>query len=246
MGKRYGIIADLHSNIEGLRSALAEIGKEGVDEILCLGDVVGYNADPCECVDVTFESCSHVIRGNHERYILGEMPEDLKASVVRWTEWGLENMPEKQIGMLRKCQDTEVVDDLLLIVHGSPSDRDEYLLGQEAVRGSLKTMRGKYLGLDVCFFGHTHLPLLVGGGAIRSDFTERTTVQLERLKTYLINPGSCGQPRDGCPKASCGIFDSNEWSMTYLRTEYDVKSAQEKVVAAGLDSSFAHRLEIGR
>ena len=104
----------------------------------------------------------------------------------------------------------------------------------------------KDLSNDVCFFGHTHLPLFVGGGEFRRDFTERTTVQLERLKTYLINPGSCGQPRDGCPGASCGIFDSNEWTMTYLRSEYDVKSAQEKVIAAGLDSSFAYRLETGK
>ena len=246
MGKRYGIIADVHSNIESLKSVLAELEKEGVDEILCLGDVVGYNASPSECIDIVFETCSRTIRGNHDRFILGELPDGLREAIVHVAQWGRENISDEQASTLADCPDTEVIDDLFLIVHGSPRNRDEYLLTQETIQKNLNIMKSKFAGLDVCFYGHTHIPCLVGNNEISVEFKERKTVQLERLTTYLINPGSSGQPRDGCALAACGIFDSDEWTMTYLRVEYDIKSTQDKVSAAGLDPWFADRLEIGR
>ncbi len=246
MGKRYGIIADVHSNICGLKSVLAELEKEGVDEILCLGDVVGYNASPSECIDTVFQTCSHTIRGNHDRFIMGEMPGELREGIIHVAQWGRENISDEQAAMLVDCPDTKVIDDLFLIVHSSPRSRDEYLLTQEAIQRSLNVMKSKFAGLDVCFYGHTHIPCLVGGGEINVEFKERKTVQLERLTTYLLNPGSCGQPRDGCALAACGIFDSTEWTMTYLRVEYDIKSVQDEVLAAGLEPWFADRLEIGK
>lgn len=246
MGKRYGVIADVHSNIESLESVIAALDKEGVDALICLGDIVGYNASPSECVDTVFEKCSSIIRGNHDRFISGDMPEELKEEVVHSARWGRENISEKQAQKLSACPDTKVVDDLFLMVHGSPRHPDEYLLNQESISKSLKLMKTKYQGLDICFYGHTHLPFFVGAGKALADFKERKTVQLERLATYLINPGSSGQPRDGCTLAACGIFDSTEWTMTYLRVEYDIKSVQERVIAAGLDRWFSDRLELGK
>jgi len=246
MGKRYGIITDVHSNIQGLESVIAALDKEGVDTFICLGDIVGYNANPSECVETVFEKCSHIIKGNHDRFILGDMPEGLREEVAHAARWGHEHISEKQAQRLSACPDTKVIDDLFLIVHGSPRHPDEYLLNQTAISKSLKLMKTKYQGLDICFYGHTHLPFLIGDGKILTDFKERKTIQLERLTTYLINPGSSGQPRDGCPLAACGLFDSTEWTMTYLRIEYDIKSAQEKVIAAGLDRWFADRLELGK
>ena len=199
MGKRYGIITDVHSNICGLKSVLTELEKEGVDEILCLGDIVGYNASPSECVDTVFGTCPHTIGGNHDRFILGEMPEELRDGIVQVAQWGRENISDEQASTLADCPDSEVIDDLFLIVHGSPRNRDEYLLTQEAIRKSLNVMKSKFAGLDVCFYGHTHIPCLIGKGDINVEFKERKTIQLERLTTYLINPGSCGQPRDGWP-----------------------------------------------
>ena len=246
MGKRYAIIADIHSNIEGLTSVLAKLKKEDVDEIICLGDIAGYNASPSECIDTVFDICSHTIRGNHDRFILGEIPEGLRQGIIDATRWGRKNVSDDQIQKLTRCPDTQIIDDLFLIVHGSPRNRDEYLLNQETIQKSLRTMRSKFAGLDVCFYGHTHIPCLVGNNEMIVEFKERKTVQLERLTTYLINPGSSGQPRDGCALAACGIFDSSEWTMTYLRVEYDVKSAQDKVLASGLEPWFADRLEVGR
>ncbi|MFC1672163.1 metallophosphoesterase family protein, partial [Planctomycetota bacterium] len=92
MAKRYGVITDLHSNTEALNSVLAVLKNEGVDEILCCGDVVGYNAKPAECLELAFEKCSHIIQGNHDRYLLGEIPEGLKKPIVHAAEWGRDQL----------------------------------------------------------------------------------------------------------------------------------------------------------
>jgi predicted phosphodiesterase len=246
MAKRYGIVSDLHSNLEGLKSCLAALDEEGVDEVLCLGDIVGYNAKPSECMDLVFERCSHVIQGNHDRYLLGEIPDRLKESIVHVAKWGSEQLSDEQRRRLKDLPETEVVDDLVLMVHGSPRNRDEYLLSHEAIAGGLRAMKGKYMGLYVCFFGHTHLPFLISDAEVIADFKERTTIRLERLTPYLLNPGSTGQPRDGFPLAGCGVFDAGESTMTWLRVEYDIKKTQEDVVEAGLDEWFAYRLEAGK
>ncbi len=246
MAKRYGIIADIHSNIRGLLVALAAVKKEGVDEIICLGDIGGYGARPSECVDKVYERCSHVIQGNHDRYILGEIPDGLRDTVSKAAKWGRKQLSSKQLALLKKSPETDVVDNLVLMVHGSPRNRDEYLLSRDAIVRALKSLKTKYQGLDVCFYGHTHLPCLIGDGKIETDFKEKKTVQLKRLTRYLINPGSCGQPRDGCTLAACGVFDANDWTMTFLRAEYDLKAVQKEVRDAKLDPWFADRLEVGR
>jgi diadenosine tetraphosphatase ApaH/serine/threonine PP2A family protein phosphatase len=132
------------------------------------------------------------------------------------------------------------------MVHGSPRHRDEYLLSHEAISNGIRSMKGKYMGLYVCFFGHTHLPFLISEDDVLADFRERTTIRLERLKPYLVNAGSTGQPRDGCPLAGCGVFDAREWTMTWLRVEYDIKKTQDEILEAGLDDWFAYRLEVGK
>ena len=198
--KRYGIISDLHSNVEGLKSCLAALDEEGVDEILCLGDIVGYNAKPAECLDLAFERSAHVIQGNHDRYLLGEIPDRLKESIVHAARWGRERLSDEQRRKLKDLPEMKVVDDLVLMVHGSPRHRDEYLLSHEAITNGIRSMKGKYMGLYVCFFGHTHLPFLIGEDDVLADFKERTTIQLERLKPYLVNAGSTGQVRVHTPK----------------------------------------------
>jgi predicted phosphodiesterase len=244
--KRYGIISDLHSNLEGLKSCLAALDEEGVDEVLCLGDIVGYNAKPAECLDLAFERCSHIIQGNHDRYLLGEIPERLKESIVHVAKWGNEQLSDEQKRKLKDLPETTVVDDRVLMVHGSPRHRDEYLLTHDAIEGALRSMKGKYLGLYVCFFGHTHLPFLICDEEVQADFKERTTIKLEKGTPYLLNVGSTGQPRDGCPLAGCGIFDEREYTVTWLRVEYDIAKTQGEVQAAGLDDWFAYRLEAGK
>ncbi len=244
--KRYGIISDLHSNVEGLRSCLAALDEEGVDEVLCLGDIVGYNAKPAECLDLAVERCSHIIQGNHDRYLLGEIPERLKESIVHVAKWGGEQLSDEQRRKLKDLPETKVVDDRVLMVHGSPRNRDEYLLTHDAIEGGLKAMKGKYMGLYVCFFGHTHLPFLICDEEVRADFKEKTTIKLEKGTPYLLNAGSTGQPRDGFPLAGCGVFDTGEYTMTWLRVEYDIAKTQGEVMAAGLDDWFAYRLEAGK
>ncbi|MFH1024466.1 MAG: metallophosphoesterase family protein [Planctomycetota bacterium] len=243
--RRVGVIADVHANLEALQAVLAHFEREKVDEVLCCGDIVGYNADPEACLKLVRERCRAVIRGNHDRYATGERIENVRESVHDASIWTSRTLPEADLAYLRGLSDLRLHDDRFLIVHGSPRDRDEYILTREAILDNLTLLRQRFLGISVCFFGHSHLPMVIGAGMVRVGFTTSTTVPIEKFTTYLINPGSVGQPRDRCPLASCGIFDAGEMTFRVERISYDVEATRKKIFDAGLDPSFAERLKYG-
>ena len=131
-------------------------------------------------------------------------------------------------------------------MHGSPLDRDEYLLKPPQWQRALREMKNTYFGLDICFFGHTHYPMVIGKEIQEVSLKEDKTVQLKRGKIVLVNPGSVGQPRDGCPKACFATFDDASYELSYHRLDYDVEAAQKAVLDAGLSRRFADRLAAGR
>lgn len=245
---RYGIIADVHSNIEALLTVMERMRREGVDKILCLGDIIGYNASPKECLEVLMAAGVECINGNHDRFMTGTTPIDpsVKKETVQVIEWTRGQVTEAQSDWLRGLPKIKVVDMSVLMVHGSPRHEDEYILTIDTIRENIIFMQNNYLGLDLCFFGHTHAPLLVCRGQLETDLHEDKTFKLEAMKTYLINPGSVGQPRDGSPKAGFGIFDTNERTVSYFRVDYDFLATQARIIAAGFDRKLARRLELGK
>lgn len=245
---RYGLIADIHSNCEALTVALDTLKKEGAQQILCLGDVIGYNATPREVIEQLQVHNVQCINGNHDRFLAGSTPIDPSvrketAHVIEWTRSVLGPDHGKFISDLPRQR---VIDDFILMVHGSPRHEDEYILTLQGIRENIIFVENNYIGIQVCLFGHTHTPLCVARGLLMSEFPATKDVNLDPGKVHLINPGSVGQPRDGCNKASFALLDSEAHKVTYFRGEYDFKLTQRHIREAGIDERMAKRLEAGR
>jgi len=244
--EKIGIISDLHSNFEALKVTVNWLNEYGIDHILCLGDIVGYNANPLEVTYLTWGRCNFSLKGNHERYVLGEEAKGVKEEKMEVIDWTRNMLSEQYLTWLRSLPDYHVYEDAFLLTHGSPRDPDEYIFKQEVVKGSLRHMEDYYPGLRVCFFGHSHLPMLIARGKIEASFSKTRTIALDRGTTYLINPGSVGQPRDGVPKAAFGVMDVKKWRFTWVRLDYDFETTQRRIKDAGLDATNATRLARGK
>jgi len=236
----YLIVSDIHANYEALEAVL-ENARGRYDKILCLGDLVGYGADPNPVAEWVKTNVASVVRGNHDRACTGTdsleyFNPSARASAL-WTRgvltpdnWSyLEHLAR---GPLR------ITDGDFDLVHGSPLDEDEYLVGVEDVQ-----FLGEYLETKLTFFGHTHLQggFLVAPRGVKAIVPDRM-VQLEPEYYYLINPGSVGQPRDGDPRAAYALYSPEEHTVEYGRVPYDMGKAASKILQAGLPESLALRL----
>jgi predicted phosphodiesterase len=244
---RYLILSDIHGNREAL-DAVLEHSRGEYEQVLCCGDLVGYGADPNRVTDWVRANARAVVRGNHDKACAGlddlEWFNPIARAAAEWTERSL--TPEN-LAYLRNLPKGPVEVDSFQILHGSPLDEDDYLVSAYSVA----QIRG-YLEKHVSVFGHTHLQ---GGflchrngvkriAKVRPD-EDRHVIELEPDSWYLINPGSVGQPRDGDPRAAYVLYDGDGRFVEYRRTPYDVQAAQAKIVAAGLPSLLADRLETG-
>lgn len=245
---RYGIISDLHANIEALTVAVAEIDKMGVDKIVCMGDLIGYNASPREVLDLVIGRKIECISGNHDRYLSGAtaLDQSVRKDTSEVIEWTKTQVTPEQSAFVAGLPKFRMEGTEFLMVHGSPRHEDEYILTADILRGSLNHLMTKWPGTSVCFYGHTHVPICASDERVENQLPENTTLKLGRFSTYLINVGSVGQPRDGHPETAFGLFDSTKREIIFRRLPYDVKSAQAKVLAAGLSERMAKRLENGR
>ena len=244
---RYLILSDIHGNWEALEAVLAH-ARGQYEQVLCCGDLVGYGADPNRVVDWVRATAKLVVRGNHDKACAGlddlEWFNPVARAAAEWTERSLS--PEN-LAYLRNLPKGPVEVGSFQILHGSPLDEDDYLVSAYSVA----QIRG-YLEKQVSIFGHTHLQ---GGflchrngikriAKLRPD-EDRHAIELEPDSWYLINPGSVGQPRDGDARAAYVLYDVEARLVEYRRTPYDVRAAQAKIVAAGLPSLLADRLETG-
>jgi predicted phosphodiesterase len=244
---KYGIIADIHANLEALTLALDFLeNEEKVDGILCLGDVIGYNANPKECLDVVRKKARAVIQGNHERMVLGASLFGVRRETLEATEWTRHQLSEEDIKYIESLPEEMLIDEKVLIVHGSPRDKDEYILTTDAIKANIAELAHKHPSVRVCFFGHSHYPMVIGAPEVHTRFHETRHLDLDPSRVYLINPGSVGQPRDGCPLAAFAIFDSDKWAVTIHRKAYDIEATQRKIIEAGIDRKLAMRLNVGK
>jgi diadenosine tetraphosphatase ApaH/serine/threonine PP2A family protein phosphatase len=228
---KFAIISDIHSNLEALTKALDTIKKEGVDEILFLGDVVGYGANPNECVDLVREHCSVILLGNHDLAAVDLSVAEFFTSNARTAaHWTSEQLSPKNTDFLKRLPYTAVADGARL-VHSSPDQPEEwhYIISESDARRMFP-----YFKEAICFVGHSHVP----GVFCESSFTE----EVRRGERFIVNVGSIGQPRDGNPKLSFGVFDSSRWEYKNIRLEYDCETAARKIREAGLPRMLADRL----
>ncbi|NUN69753.1 MAG: metallophosphoesterase family protein [Bacteroidetes bacterium] len=231
---RYAIISDIHSNLEALTKALAIIDERGVDEIICLGDVVGYGANPNECVDLVRARCSAVVLGNHDAAALDtSLAHDFNAIARRAVLWTSRELSEENKSFLSARPMVERRGELLF-VHSSPHlpEAWDYIIDAEDAERAIRAYTER-----VCFIGHTHVPGI---------FSPRGRAkQVLPEGQFLVNVGSVGQPRDGNPMLAFGIFDASTWVYELVRSEYDIQTAAEKIYAAQLPEELGNRLMYG-
>lgn len=247
----YLIISDIHANREALEAVL-EDAEGRYDQILCLGDLVGYGADPNRAVEWTRGATAAVIRGNHDKACVGLDPLDVYNPAARrsaeWTSQQLTpehrdyliNLPRGPLRISGNGVKTTFGE--FDLAHGSPVDEDQYLI----YPGDVAPIR-EYLDTRLTFFGHTHVQggfLLARGGVRRID-PKVGTLELEPDHYYLVNPGSVGQPRDSDPRAAYAIYTPESRTVEFRRTQYDVDTAADKILGAGLPPALAGRLYEG-
>jgi len=232
---RIAIISDIHSNLEALNRALKEIEREKVDEIVCLGDIVGYGANPNECVDIVRKTTDHVLLGNHDEAAIDLSKTEFFNPFARIAaEWTGQTLTDENRRYLSELELT-LERNGLFFVHASPVDPGEwnYILTPSDAAENFHAMPS-----DVGFVGHSHVPEV-----FCEDLWTRDIVKGEK---FIVNVGSVGQPRDGNPALSFGIFDTDLWSYRNLRLDYDIELAAFKIRKAGLPKNLAERLFVGK
>jgi diadenosine tetraphosphatase ApaH/serine/threonine PP2A family protein phosphatase len=243
---KYLVISDIHANLEALDAVLAAAGA--YDHALVLGDLVGYGADPNAVIDrVRSLGPSTLIRGNHDKVGAGLENTDgfnyLARHAISWT--ANELTPEHRQWLAALPQGPVLVGDLVEICHGTPFDEDVYIFDDLDAMRALRAARR-----PLCLFGHTHVvaAFQVSGemrnvGHLRGA---QIDIPADGDARLLVNCGAVGQPRDGDPRAAYGLLDTATRSLSLKRTDYDLQSAQAKIVAAGLPDVLAQRLAVGR
>ena len=242
---RYAIISDIHSNLEALSSVMENIDSLDCKEIVCLGDIVGYNANPGECIAIIKKRGIRCLMGNHDSRVSEiEEPSGFNPSAKAAIYWTRKKLTGKNKGFLKKLPRRLLFEGEFSAIHGWIDSTDRYILSETDARHNFKIMKEEGLP-SVTFFGHTHVRLayVEEGNTLLMNSDER--IKIEGGKRYLINPGAVGQPRDGDPRASFLVYDSGKKEITFFRTGYDIKKCAQKVLKAGLPPVLAKRLEYG-
>jgi diadenosine tetraphosphatase ApaH/serine/threonine PP2A family protein phosphatase len=239
---RFAVFGDIHANLEALQAVLADAQAHDCTNYICLGDVVGYNADPHACVDIVRGLECPVVKGNHDEQasadIVMENFNPLAEEAINWTREHLDDEDKKWLRELRLVR--QVRD--FTIVHATLDTPGKwgYVFNQLDASASFS-----YQHTNLCFYGHTHAPrAYVKDAAVKGVPLQRLLI--EPNKKYFINVGSVGQPRDGDWHASYCIFSPAERIVELRRLEYDINTAQDKIVEAGLPQRLADRLAMGK
>jgi predicted phosphodiesterase len=243
---RFAVLSDIHANREAFAAVVDKLRELDVDQVVFLGDIVGYNPDPNFCIEGLFSLTTLMVRGNHDKAAAGltstEYFNEAAEAAVLWTRGQLtarnmERMESLGAGPLE-------LQGGLVICHGSPRDEDEYIFQRTAARENFEFLAEHHPGAGVCFFGHTHVAMIIDDAG--EVYPPSDNFRLEAGRRYLINPGSVGQPRDGRSSAALGIYDDRDRSFRHVRVGYPLEKTQRKIIAAGLPDFLAARLEMGR
>lgn len=239
---KFAIIADIHANLEALEAVLADAKEQKVTHYACLGDVVGYNANPKECLDIIRSMGMPCVKGNHDEYCSTDSPLDgFNPAAAQAVEWTRHQLTAEDRQWLRDLKYMRLVTSFS-IVHATldAPQRWGYVFDKLAAAASLT-----YQNTSVCFFGHTHVPVaFVRDSVVRGGSYSKFKV--EPGKKYFVNVGSVGQSRDGVPKATYVIYDLDNQTIELRRLDYDIAKTQAKILAAGLPKRLAERLALGR
>lgn len=241
---RYGIISDIHGNIEALTASLKSLEKEGIDEYMCLGDVVGYGANPEECSRIVRETCKVCILGNHDAAVSGRMDYSYYYDAARHAlDWCTRQVSDETMEWLKSLpyrhREGEVD-----FCHGSPLQPEEfeYIFTREKAKELLPHHDGL---ARVTFIGHSHLTRSFALSKDEAYNVRGPEFTLRPEYKYIITAGSVGQPRDYDPRSCSCVYDTETNAFRYVRTEYNIEAQMNKIIAAGLAYNFGARLLVG-
>jgi predicted phosphodiesterase len=245
---RLAILSDIHSNLEALEEALAEVERLRIDRMVSCGDLVGYNADPNAVVNLVRDLGILSVMGNHDAAACGlEEPLLFNPAARAAILWTRDVLTPENRQFLRDLPVQAEVGEGILLVHGSIVDRDRYLDGADAAREDFEALDRDPRGVRIAFFGHTHCPVALcsrrGEEEIQTIMDSR--IHLKKEFFYLVNGGSVGQPRDGDPQLSFAVADVEEGWVERYRLPYAVEVTAGKVEEAGLPGFLARRLLMG-
>jgi predicted phosphodiesterase len=241
---RIAMISDIHGNLEALSAVLSQIEQQQTDAVYCLGDVIGYGANPAACLDLVNEHCDVKLMGNHEYAVMGQLStesyNDSARISVKWTQ---SNLTPRHLQMIEGFA-MDHVQDHMYFVHASPyaPEKWHYILNPKQARLAFEHLKQR-----LCFCGHSHVPAIFAETPegpprekVGHDFVPNEDTR------YIINIGSTGQPRDYDPRASFVTYDTETNDVVYTRVQYDIATAQQKMLDADLPEFLSERLAVGR
>lgn len=256
---RYLVLSDVHANLQALEAVLADARAVGFDATLVLGDLVGYGADPQAVIDITMAlEPVAMVRGNHDRVAAGISSatdfHDQARAAIEWTRRVLS--PEALQTITDLPEGPIDVAPGLMICHGAPFDEDHYIFDTRDAWRALDFDVREGEPATLCLFGHTHVPAAFARTTRRGveillpdpdpdDQARAQVLPWERARGMLVNFGAVGQPRDGDPRAAYGLVDVDARRVIFRRVDYDIKTAQQRIMAAGLPERMARRLDRG-
>jgi diadenosine tetraphosphatase ApaH/serine/threonine PP2A family protein phosphatase len=242
---RIALVSDIHGNLPAFEAVMADVEATGAEEIWCLGDLVGYGAQPDECVGLAAERCQLCLAGNHDLVVLGELDiSEFSSSAAAAASWTQQHIAEESLDYLRGLEPCDTEHELGLY-HASPRDPVwEYVLSTWQAAECIRLM-GPRLGA----IGHSHVALFFRGEesteVIGAQAPAGTELDLSAGR-WLVNPGGVGQPRDGDPRAAWLLLDTGTWIATWKRVEYPIDQAARAIEEAGLPAILGERLYTGQ
>ncbi len=245
------LISDIHSNLEGLEAVLADIRQQGINEIYCLGDIIGYGPNPCECIDLVMQ-CDLCILGNHDQGALFD-PEGFNQGAERAIFWTREQLENSRVNPANSAARWEFLGELprnkredgLLFVHGSARNPLNEYVFPEDIYNQRKMEKIFSLIERFCFQGHTHVP---GVFTQSLNFLSPEEIGYQYQlgdEKIMVNVGSVGQPRDGDRRACYVVLEDDR--LTFRRVEYPAETTRDKIYAIPeLENFLGDRLLVGR
>jgi predicted phosphodiesterase len=239
----YAILSDVHSNLEALEAVLHDVGIRKIEDIVFLGDAVGYGPNPNECIELLVKNCKILLAGNHDWGVIGQTDigyfNEYARAAIEWTKDVLTEKSHKTLGSFAITEEIEKGD--MLLVHSTPKEPKEwhYLLTLWDAEINFHYFSNKF-----CFLGHSHYPFIIERLPSGELVTYKEAAFRGQTERYIMNVGSVGQPRDGDPRASYAIVD--EEKMQIIRVPYNIEAVQKKMRKAGLPALLIERLSKGR
>jgi predicted phosphodiesterase len=242
---KVAVISDIHGNRHAFEAVLEAVAASDAAELWCLGDLVGYGADPDACVALARDHVAVCLAGNHDLAAVGELPlDEFSRGASLAVQWTREVMSDENLAFLADLH-PQAQEGPVGLYHASPRDPVwEYVLSALLAELCLDAQRER-----VCLIGHSHVALAFvrHEGELATGEPRRAGTELDvAAGEWLLNPGSVGQPRDGDRRAAWLLLDLDDWTASYRRTEYDIAGAASAIRAARLPDSLAERLEYGQ